>query len=214
MEVGIELGRLNIPETIHSSVAEGHPSTSSSLLKPSRLIGQNEEEFWTAGRREIPLYVGNPWDFYEQLLKLGSNTWMVLCDDRSTVRVIEGFDNIDESPSQYPHVEQGSPSFPILEIRHPNFVNIDEIYLCQGEVFAITEYIGPSIEDLLRRPIEFSEPEIAYVLSQVSQAVPLFYPANAVGFGRHTLYLVAEAGPSPYIYAKYSRLSKRSDQNQ
>jgi hypothetical protein len=113
-------------------------SASSSCLEPPRLIREHEDAFWTAGRREIPLFAGNPWDFYEQLLKLGSQTWMVLCNDRSAVRVIEGFDNVDESPNQYPHVDQGSPSFPILRIRYPNFVDIDEIYLCQGDVFAIT----------------------------------------------------------------------------
>jgi hypothetical protein len=84
------------------------------------------------------------------------------------VRVIEGFNNVDELPSQYPHVDdEGTPCFPILQMRHPNFVDVDEIYLCREEVFAVTKYVGPSIEDLLQRPIEFSEPEIACVLSQV-----------------------------------------------
>jgi hypothetical protein len=99
-------------------------------------------------------------------------------------------------------------------MRHPNFVDIDKIYWFRGDAFAITEYVGPSIEELLRRPIEFSEPDIAYVVSQVSRALSLFYPADVVGFSRRTLYLVAEAGPSSYICTKYPRLSKGKGQNQ
>lgn len=95
---------------------------------------------------------------------------MVLCDNRSTVRVIESFNNVDELPNHFPHVnDEGNPCFPILEIWHPNFVDIDIIYLYREEVFAITEFVGPCLKDLLQRPIEFSEPEIAYVISEVSQ---------------------------------------------
>lgn len=140
---------------------------------------------------------------------------MALCDNRSTVRVIESLDNVDELPTHFPHVDDGGiPCFPILQMWHPNFVDIDMIYLYREEVFAITEFVGPSLNDLLQTPIEFSDPEIAYVISEVSQAVPVFYLSDAVGFGRYTLYLVAEARPSTYICAKYLRLSGRKYQNQ
>lgn len=99
--------------------------------------------------------------------------------------------------------DEGNPCFPILEIWHPNFVDIDIIYLYKGEVFAITELVGPSLDDLLQRPTEFSEPEIAYVISEVSHTKPPSYLSNTVGLGRYTLYLVAETRLSTYIYAEY-----------
>ena len=65
---------------------------------------------------------------------------MVLSNKRSTVRVVESFNNVhngDKSPL-YPHINQDAPCFPILQMRHPNFVDIDKIYLFQGGIFAIT----------------------------------------------------------------------------
>jgi hypothetical protein len=212
MEVGMGSSPPSTPETIFSSVTEGQPCKSSLFPKAPRIIDGNEEAFWAAGRRKIPWRVGSPWDFYEQLLELGSSTWMVLCDDRSTVRVIESFDSVDELPGHFPHVsDEGNPCFPILEIWHPNFVDIDIIYLYGEEVFAITEFVGPSLNDLLQRPIEFSEPEVAYVISEVSHTKPLSYLSDAVGLGRYTLYLVAEARPSTYICAEYLCFSERRD---
>ena len=58
--------------------------------------------------------------------------------------------------------------FPLLSIRHRNFVDICESYLFDGQVFAITEYVGFSLETLLQSGIRPSEPEIAYIISQAS----------------------------------------------
>jgi hypothetical protein len=214
MEVDRGVSRPSTPKTISSSVSEGQPCTSSSSPKSARIIDQNEEAFWTAGRRKIPWRVASPWDVYEQLLELGSSTWIVLCDDRSTVRVIESFNNVDEDevPNHFPHVsDEGNPHFPILEIWHPNFVDINIIYLYREEVFAITELVGPSLKDLLQTAIEFSEAEIAYVVNEVSQTKPSSYLTDAVGLGRYTLYLVAEARPPTYICAEYLYLLERRD---
>jgi hypothetical protein len=51
------------------------------------------------------------------------------------------------------------------------------------------------------QPHKWSQ-RLVYVLSKVSRAVPLFYLADAVGHGRPTLYLVAEAD--------YPRISARN----
>jgi hypothetical protein len=102
MEDHIEPAHNDSPEAIQSSVFGEHPSTPSSYPEPPHLIRQNEEKFWTAGRRKIPSYVGSPWDFYEQLLKLGPWEWMMLCNDRTTLRVVECFTAVDTPPDKYP----------------------------------------------------------------------------------------------------------------
>jgi hypothetical protein len=55
------------------------------------------------------------------------------------------------------------------EIQHPNFVNLCERYLFEDEIFAWTEYVGFSIEDLLFHSIYPAEREIAYIIRQVSR---------------------------------------------
>ena len=71
---------------------------------------------------------------------------------------------------------RGKALFLLLGIQHPNFVDIEEAYLFKNEIFAIVEYVGFSIDDLLRHSISLSEPEIAYIISQVSS------DASSVGF--------------------------------
>lgn len=68
--------------------------------------------------------------------------------------------------------EDGKEPFPLLEIQHPNFVDLYEAYLFRGEIFAIVEYVGFSVADLLQHSIYPSECEIAYIISKVSRILP------------------------------------------
>ena len=67
---------------------------------------------------------------------------------------------------------EGNTDFPLLEIQHPNFVDIYEAYLFKGDITVIVEYVGFSIEDLLQRSIYPTEREIAYITSQASLSLP------------------------------------------
>ena len=67
---------------------------------------------------------------------------------------------------------EGNTDFPLLEIQHPNFVDICEAYLFKSDIAVIVEYVGFSIEDLLQRSIYPTEREIAYVISQASLSLP------------------------------------------
>lgn len=149
---------------------------------------RTERDFWSAGERDIPSFVCSPWDFYEKFIELHTGAILVLCNDRSTVRAIQQFDEVKSartspmdtqadvtvcSSSADCSVRSVSSSaqftyFPLLSIRHRNFVDICESYLFDGQVFAITEYVGFSLETLLQRGIRPSEPEIAYIISQAS----------------------------------------------
>ena len=51
--------------------------------------------------------------------------------------------------------------FPLLEIQHPNFIDICEAYLFRNEISAIVEYVGFSVEDLPQHFIYPTEREIA-----------------------------------------------------
>jgi hypothetical protein len=71
---------------------------------------------------------------------------------------------------------EGEELFSLLEIQHPNFVDICEVYLFQNEIFAILEYVGFSIHDLLEHSVYPTEREIAYIISQVSRIIPFLNP--------------------------------------
>lgn len=78
------------------------------------------------------------------------------------------------------------------EIQHPNFVNICERYLFEDEIFAFTEYVGFSIEELLFHSIYPIEREIAYIISQVSRISPFPRPTfdDMTGLGWYKIHLV------------------------
>lgn len=69
-------------------------------------------------------------------------------------------------------VSDGEILFPLLEIQHPNFVDIYGAYLFRNEISTIVKYVGFSVEDLLQQSIYSIEREIAYIISQVSVAIP------------------------------------------
>ncbi|KFY64594.1 hypothetical protein V496_03167 [Pseudogymnoascus sp. VKM F-4515 (FW-2607)] len=151
-------------------IAECRPTRLISLEQPAP--SSTEKEFWSAGLTEIPSFASNPWDFYEPFLTLSSGRRLVLSNDRTVVRDIRDLNIAPPDESPY------------ITIRHKNFVNIYETYFFKGESSAIVEYVGLSLEDLLQKSICFSEPEIAYIISQVSRALSSSYPTDVVGFGR------------------------------
>ncbi len=100
------------------------------------------------------------------LLEFNSNHFLVVCNDGKDVRIMRVF---DAAP-------QGEGCFPLLEIQHPNFVDICEGYIFEDKIFAILEYVGFSVEDLLQYSIYPTEREIAYIISQVSLGPPFLDP--------------------------------------
>ncbi|KFY40851.1 hypothetical protein V494_03293 [Pseudogymnoascus sp. VKM F-4513 (FW-928)] len=139
---------------------------------PTRLLSLEhapsctEKDFWSAGLTEIPSFASNPWDLYEPFLKLSSGMRLVLCNDRTAVREIRGFDAAPANETPY------------RSIRHKNFADIYETYLFKEQALAIVEYVGPSLEDLLQKSICFSEPEIAYIISQVLAGICFIWSRN------------------------------------
>lgn len=113
--------------------------------------------------KKIPSFVCSPWDFYKTFLKLSPCLSLVLCDNETEVRTMRVF-GITPSDSDM--------DFPILEIKHPNFVDIHETYVFRNDIFVIHEYVGFSIADLIRQCIYPTEHEIAYIISQVSPRLP------------------------------------------
>lgn len=146
-------------ETPTASVprTEKRPYASASLPAshpPPKVTCKN---FWTARLRETPLFKCNPWDFYEPFLKLGSGLTLVLCNSGTEIRVMGIFGIASQ--------DQGGRV--LLQVQHPNFIDVYESYYYEDEAFVVTEYIGFSIEDLLLRSIYPTEREIAYTISQV-----------------------------------------------
>ena len=145
------------------STRESSPDPSSIHVSEDSHPRARREAFWVAGQKEVPAFVGSPWAVYEQLLPLASNVFIVLCNDRTTVRTMRVF---GVAPSK------DQADFPILNIRHPSFVNICEVYLFGNEIFSIVDYVGFSLADLLEHPIYPTEREIAYIVGQVSPPLP------------------------------------------
>lgn len=174
MREGQETQLADTSETMLSPVGKRHSPSPLFFPEQPHPSLRTERDFWSAGERVIPSFVCSPWDFYEKFIELHTGAFLVLCSDRSTVRVIQQFDALsDEHEVESADSSVGSVSsakftyFPLLSIRHQNFVDICESYLFERQVFAITEYVGFSLKDLLEHGIRPSESEIAYVVSQV-----------------------------------------------
>lgn len=118
------------------------------------------KEFWVARIKEFPCFKCNPWNFYESFLTLNPGQFLVLCNDGTEVRTMRIFGDASVS-------SDGKAEFPLLPIQHPNFVDICEAYLFEQNISVIVEYVGFSIEDLLRNSIHPTEREIAFITSQV-----------------------------------------------
>jgi len=148
-------------------ITKKRPYASTALLANHPPPKVTSKDFWTARMREIPLFGCNPWDFYEPFLKLGSGLTLVLCNNGTEVRVMRIFGDIASR-------DQGGR--PLLQVQHPNFVDIYECYSFKDETFVFTECVGFSIEDLLLRSIYPTEREIAYIINQVIHIIlpPLY----------------------------------------
>ena len=210
MKEGTGTAPTDTVETMQSPVAAELAIAWPFIAEPSHPSRRIQSELWSAGRKKIPSFVGSPWDFYEPFLKLSSRTSLVLCNDRSTLRVIQ---SCGANEREGTSTDESLDGLSLLEIRHKNFVNIYELYLFSGEISAVNEHVGFSIEDLLQKSICFSEPEISYIISQVRQALFLFHPTDIAGFDRDTFYLVKETRSPAYIRTKYSGVSKRRGQD-
>ncbi|PVH68541.1 hypothetical protein DL98DRAFT_630505 [Cadophora sp. DSE1049] len=102
------------------------------------------KDFWTARLREIPLFECNPWDFYEPFLKLGSGLTLVLCNNSTEVRVMRIFGIASR--------DQGGR--PLLQVQHPNFIDIYEGYLYEDEAFVFIEYLLAAINFIRSRKLD------------------------------------------------------------
>lgn len=156
-----------LADTLSPAVEKRH--SRSPLLFPERPhpLSRTERDFWSAGKSDIPSFACNPWDFYEKFLGLNWGTTLVVGNDRSTVRAIHAYDVVRSSGEH--DVESTTLPYPsLLSIRHRNFVDVCESYVFESQVFVITEYVGFCLDDILQRALRPSEPEIAYVISQVS----------------------------------------------
>jgi hypothetical protein len=142
--------------TSQPTVTRKRRPSSLSWSLPRPISRGPRKTFWVAGRSEIPCYSCSPWKFYEPFVKLKSDLFLVLCNARTDVRVISSY-----------LVEQygKGPWFP--EFQHPSFVDIYELYHVGDEIFAVSEYLDFSLEDLLLHSIRLAEPEIAFIISRV-----------------------------------------------
>lgn len=89
MKEGTGTAPTDTPETIQSPAAAELAIAWPYIAEqphPSRRI---QSKFWSAGRKKIPSYACSPWDYYEPFLNLSSRTSLVLCNDKSTLRVIQ-----------------------------------------------------------------------------------------------------------------------------
>ncbi len=117
--------------------------------------------FWVAGRRAIPSYNWCPWDFYESFVSFTAGLHLVQRNDGTDVRVITSYTITRDSNGS------DSNGSSILEIQHPNFIDIYEVYHFEDQIFLISEYVDFSLDDLLQCSIYPTEIEIACIISQV-----------------------------------------------
>jgi hypothetical protein len=91
MREGQETQRSDTSETMPSPAAE-HQVLFPEQPHPSL---RTRRELWSAGERVIPSFDYSPWDFYEKFIELHTGGSLVLCDDRSIVRVIRVYQKVE-----------------------------------------------------------------------------------------------------------------------
>jgi hypothetical protein len=156
----MERTSLETPETPPPSLAAGlrkRPAVSPTPAQPPRAI---RKEFWTSGIQEGPIYKCSPWKFYEPFLKIGTEDTLVLCNDRTEIRVLRSYSKMAD------HIT------PFRQIRHVNSVHIYELYSFEDKTYGVLEYMDLSLTDLLSYVNYLTEPEIAYIIGQVSTPPP------------------------------------------
>jgi serine/threonine protein kinase len=120
--------------------------------------------FWVTGQRDILFHECSPWHFYEPFASCESDASLVLCNERTEVRVMKTY-----------NVTCADWSLP--QMQHQNIINIYEVYHFKSQIFIISEYLDFSLEDLLRHDIHLTETEIACVISQV-RVTPHLYQVS------------------------------------
>jgi hypothetical protein len=129
----------------------------SSAHKRSCPIAQKApQDFWVAREKAIPRYSNSPWEFYKPFGGFRSGPNLVLCNADNEIRVI----------TIYTATSDGS-GFSLPHIQHQSFVDIYETFYFKDQVFAISEYLDFSLEDLIQHSIYPTEPEIAFIINQV-----------------------------------------------
>jgi hypothetical protein len=121
--------------------------------------------FWAVGSREIPSYSCSPWDFYEPFVDCSSDVSLVLCNERTEVRMITTY-----------HMASNGRNFSIPQLYHPNFTDLYELYYHKDQMFVISEYLDFSLGDLLKHSIWPTETEIACIISQVRRTDIILFP--------------------------------------
>lgn len=125
-----------------------------------------EKCLWISSVEELPIYDHTPWDFYEPYLTLDPDRTLALCNHGTESRVIRTSRASLAEVSEH-HLSQSQHQSPIAQIQHRNFIHYYEIYLFKGQGFAVSEYIEFCLEDILQLDVYPTEPEVAYIISQV-----------------------------------------------
>jgi hypothetical protein len=123
---------------------------------PTRARPTPRNKFWIAGQRDILFHKCSPWDFYELFANCESDVSLVLCNERTEVRVMKTYKVVPKGAS-------------LPQIQHRNIIDIYEVYCFKDQIFVISEYLDFSLEDLLLCDISLTESEIACVISQVRE---------------------------------------------
>jgi hypothetical protein len=151
-------------ETSPSSPATGK-RRSQSLYRPSRpppALRVLQKCFWTLSIQDLPVYDCSPFEYYILFVTLKAghdmDRTLALCNNGTEIQVIRTLPNADNNRSEYD----------ILKIQHPNFIDLYRLYIFEGKVFDVIEYMAFSLKEMLHNSIFSTELEIAYIISQVS----------------------------------------------
>ena len=109
----------------------------------------------STGKRE-----GNPWDFYQafcQITHAGPGTAAYNKKSPSEVVVI-----------QEVTLEHSANMQDLVREHHPSLLNMLELYKFKEQVFAVIECPLVSLKQIIASPLEFGEPHVSAVCSQVS----------------------------------------------
>jgi hypothetical protein len=124
---------LRHPKLPPPSLAAGlrkRPAVSPSPAQPPRAI---RKEFWTSSVQEGPIYKCSPWKFYEPFLKRGTEDTLVLCNDRTKIRVLRSYSKMADHITTF------------RQIRHVNSVHIYELHSFEDKTYGVLEYMDLSL---------------------------------------------------------------------
>lgn len=176
----MERTSLETPETPPPSLAAGLRKRPSAVFSsPTQTPKAIRKEFWTSSVQERPIHECSPWKFYEPFLETGTDT-LVLCNDRTEIRALRSYSKTTDHTTTF------------RQIRHVNFVYIYEVYSFEDQTYGVLEYMDLSLTDLLSY-VNLTEPEIAYIIGQVSTPPPsLLLSVKMAGASCHKIYHIKE----------------------